>query len=278
MGSTVGRAPLAGGAEVVTTLDGRSVRTARLAREAGIECLPDLDAVAGAADVVLSIAPPDRAESIARAVAEAASRAGGRPLVADLNAISPAMARSIESAADFDVVDGSISGPPPTRAGTTRIYLSGRRAADVAALPFAGVATVVVGDEVGSASAVKMSTASVYKGSSAVLMQALRTAYANGVLQFVLDDLGELADGAALRLALAASKSGRYVGEMHEIASTQSSAGLTRDLVEAMAAVYAEVAETPLAAEAPEDVEAPELEDVLERLTSRGGRRAPGRA
>jgi 3-hydroxyisobutyrate dehydrogenase-like beta-hydroxyacid dehydrogenase len=278
MGSAVGRALLEGGAQVLTTLDGRSERTARLAREAGIACVPDLDALVGACDVVLSIAPPDRAASIARALAEAAGRVGARPLLADLNAISPATAKRIASEVDLDVVDGSISGPPPTRAGTTRIYLSGRRAADVAALPFAGMTVIQVGDEVGDASAVKMSTASVYKGTTAVLMQALRAAHANGVLQFVLDDLGELAGGAAPTLARAAAKSGRYVGEMREIASTQAAAGLGPDLFEAMATVYAEVAETRLAARAPEDVEAPELEEVLELLTSRGDRQAPDRA
>ena len=49
----------------------------------------------------------------------------------------------------------------------------------------------------GSASAVKMSTASVYKGSVALLTQALRAADHYGVLEHVLDDLGERADGAA---------------------------------------------------------------------------------
>jgi 3-hydroxyisobutyrate dehydrogenase-like beta-hydroxyacid dehydrogenase len=73
-------------------------------------------------------------------------------------------------------VDGSISRPPPWRAGTTRIYLSGSRAGEVAGLPFEGVDVIVVGPDVGSASAVKMSTASVYKGSTALLAQALLSA------------------------------------------------------------------------------------------------------
>ena len=39
------------------------------------------------------------------------------------------------------------------------------------------------------ASAIKMSTASFYKGQTALLAQALRAARANGVLELVLDDL-----------------------------------------------------------------------------------------
>jgi len=87
----------------------------------------------------------------------------------------------------------------------------------------------------------------------------------------VLDDLRlgapELVARIERRLALAASKSGRYVGEMREIAATQSDAGLTPALFEAMADVYAALSETQLGRSAPEDVPSePSLEDVLEGL------------
>lgn len=273
MGSAVGKALLAGGAEVATTLDGRSDRTARLARDAGIECLPDLDELVGASDVVLSIAPPDQAEAIARDVGDAAAQLGAHPLVADLNAISPETVRRIATSLGPDFVDGSISGPPPAKPGTTRIYVSGPRAAEVVALPFAGVEVILVGGEVGSASAVKMCTASVYKGTVALLTHALVTAHANGVLPFVLDDLGELADGAARTIARSATKAGRYVGEMHEIAATQAAAGLTPGLFEAMATVYAEIARRPAAGRAPEAVDAgADLEDVLRSVGPDDGR------
>jgi len=79
-------------------------------------------------------------------------------VVADLNAISPASARrAAQVAAEHGClfVDGSISGPPPWNPGTTRLYLAGARAGEVAGLPFTGVDRIVVSDEVGSASAVK---------------------------------------------------------------------------------------------------------------------------
>jgi 3-hydroxyisobutyrate dehydrogenase-like beta-hydroxyacid dehydrogenase len=270
MGSAVGWALREGGVEVVTTLDRRSARTARLAGEAGLECLPDLDAVVASSDVVLSIGPPAEADAIAGAIAAAAVRTSSRPLVADLNAISPEKARRIGAALGsdgLDLVDGSISGPPPSAAGTTRIYLSGPRVGEVAALPFSGVAVIEVGDEVGTASAVKMCTASMYKGTVALLTQALLTARANGVLEHVLDDLGELADGAGRSIARAATKSGRYVGEMHEIAATQAAAGLTPALFEAMADVYGALSERPLARSVPEDIEpGTELDAVLRGL------------
>ena len=259
MGSAVGNALLRGGARVVTTTAGRSERTVGLARRAELELLPDVGAVVQEADVVLSIVPPADAEAVA-------AELGGARLFADLNAISPARAARISPA-----VDGSISGGPPWQAGTTRIYLSGSRAGEVAALPFEGVQVVVVGDEPGLASAVKMSTASVYKGSTALLIQALRAAQHYGVLDHVLADLDDLAENAGRRIGRAGSKSGRFVGEMQEISAAQEAAGLTPGLFEAMAAVYADVAQTPLGRTAPEDASAV-LEEVLRELSGSSSR------
>jgi 3-hydroxyisobutyrate dehydrogenase-like beta-hydroxyacid dehydrogenase len=253
MGSAVGGALLRGGARVVATVAGRSERTARLARAAGLEPVPGLEELLAEADVVLSIVPPADAGAAAAAVR-------GARLVADLNAVSPESARGL----GVDV-DGSISGPPPVAAGTTRIYLSGPRAAEVAALPFDGVEVVVVGDEVGAASAVKMSTASVYKGSVALLTQALRAADHYGVLAHVLSDLGE--ENVGRRIARSAAKADRYVGEMHEIAAAQAAAGLDPALFEAFARVWAEIAGTRLAAAAPEDAGA-DLAEALRLLKS----------
>ena len=116
-----------------------------------------------------------------------------------------------------------------------------------------------------------MSTASVYKGTSALLAHALLAAHANGVLDYVLDDLRsgspELVANVARRLASAAAKSERYVAEMREIALTQSAAGLPAALFEAMAEVFSELSASELARAAPEDVR-PEvrLADVLDGL------------
>jgi 3-hydroxyisobutyrate dehydrogenase-like beta-hydroxyacid dehydrogenase len=273
MGSAVGAALVLGGARVVVTLEGRSDRTRRLAETAGLEVLASLVEVVGEADVVFSIAPPDAARSIAGDLARACRDAGSNPLVADLNAIAPATARALAdelSTSRIDLVDGSISGPPPWKPGT-RVYLSGARAAEIADLPIDGVERIVVGDDVGSASAVKMSTASIYKGTSALLAQALLAAHANGVLEHVLDDLRtgspELVAKAERRLASAASKSARYVGEMHQIAATQEAAGLTPALFQAMADVYAALATSELAQSAPEELPRDlELAHVLEGL------------
>ncbi len=277
MGSAVGSAYVAGGHRVVATVAGRSERTAALAAQAGLELVPDLDTVVAESALVLSIVPPGDARAVASAIAAAARRTNATPRVADLNATSPATARRIYSLladAGIEFVDGSISGGPPRADYTTRVYLSGPGAEALAAAAPPWVDARVVGGEVGFASAVKMCTASMYKGSTALLAHALLTAHAHGVLPQVLDDLHDSfpaqIDRAARSIAVSTTKSARFVGEMREIAATQASAGLTPALFEAMAEVYAAFAESGLAAEPPEGIaHAPELEDVLERLCGR---------
>ena len=219
MGAGIGWALREGGARVVTTVAGRSARTARLAAAASLELLPDLAEVVRVAQVILVVTPPAAAVDAARRIAEVCSTQ--RPIVADLNATAPATV------------------------------------AEVAALPWTHATPVVVDERVGSASAVKMCTASVYKGLVGLFAQALRTAGHHGVLDQVVADLTASGLGAdpARSIAIAATKAWRYVPEMREIAATQRAAGLTPALFEAYAQVWADVAGTDLAGGDPESVD-----------------------
>jgi 3-hydroxyisobutyrate dehydrogenase-like beta-hydroxyacid dehydrogenase len=254
---------------VVATTAGRSVRTRRLAE--GLELLASLDEVIAVADVVLSVTPPAQALGAAHGIAEAARRTGATPVVADLNAVSPpTMARIAEACAGLPVVDGSISGPPPSARPGARIYLSGPRADDVAALPWDGqVEPIVLGGAVGSASALKMCTAGVYKGLNALVTQAMRTAGRHGVLDQVLADLARNDLDGSAGVVVAATKAHRFVDEMREIAATQQAAGLTPALFEAFAAIYADVAGTELAAADPESADRRLAPDEIVRRLSR---------
>jgi 3-hydroxyisobutyrate dehydrogenase-like beta-hydroxyacid dehydrogenase len=271
MGSALGAALARGGQSVLATLHERSGRTRGLAAQAPFELLPDLTAVVAASDVVLSVVPPGEAVTTARAIASAAARSGRRPLVADLNATSPATLATAAAAlreAGVDLVDGSISGSPPWQPGITRIYVSGPRAREIAELGFDGVDLRIVGDGLGTASALKMSTASVYKGVALLLTHALVTARAFGTLEEVVDDLGrhfpELLDAPAIRIASAASKSHRYVAEMREIAATQAAAGLPASVFEAIAEAYEAISSAPAAQTTPEQAaRAVDLDEVL---------------
>ena len=264
MGGALGRGWAEAGARVVATVAGRSARTRDLAH--GITLLGALGDVVAASPVVVSVVPPGEALVVARDVRAAADAAGVRPLYADLNAIAPAtVARIADVLGPVDLVDGSISGGPPDTS-VTRVYLSGPRAAEVADLGHPRLDVRVLGDSAGTASAVKMSTASVYKGFAALLLHAVAAAEANGVRDVVLDDLAraypDVVAGLAPSLAAAGAKAHRYVGEMREIAATQEAAGLPRELFDALALVWERVAATPLGALDPEPARA--MTDVAE--------------
>jgi 3-hydroxyisobutyrate dehydrogenase-like beta-hydroxyacid dehydrogenase len=268
MGAGLGWSLREGGESVVTTLQGRSTRTGTLARQAGLGILEDLDAVVRAADVLLVVVPPEAAVAAATTIAQSLVRTGARPLVADLNAIAPSTMDHVATVLNVDTVDGSISGAPPSVREGARIYLSGPRAEEVAGLAWRGATPVVVGDRIGTASAVKMCTASVYKGLSGLMTQALRAARHYGVAEHVLADL---TSGGGYRparqVAMAATKAWRFVGEMHEISAAQGAAGLPPQLFEAMAMVFDELSRTELAGGDPESLDpAVTTDDVLAGL------------
>ncbi|MGH3739515.1 MAG: DUF1932 domain-containing protein [Micromonosporaceae bacterium] len=277
MGSALGQVLAAGGARVVTTIEGRSRRTRRLAAQAGLKTLDDLDAVVSTSDVVLSVTPPAAAVDNAVAVASAALRTRATPLVADLNAVSPATMRTVGEVlrrAGLELVDGAISGAPPSIRPGALLYFSGRRAKRVVDLPWTNVRPRVVANTVGSASALKMCTASVYKGLTALCAHAMLTAQHHGVLEPVVTDLTEgLGFDPAYRVALAASKSRRFVPEMREISGTQGAAGLTPDLFTAMAQVYEMLTHSELADASPETVTSSlSAAEVVARLAPGRGR------
>ena len=268
MGSGLGAVLLAGGARVITTLAGRSPRTARLVEAAGLEPVQDLDTLVGTARHILIVTPPGAAVDAATALGDAARRTGARPLVADMNAIAPQTAASVATAlAPLDFVDGSISGPPPTDRPGARLYFAGPRAAEFVALPWRDVNPIDLGARVGAASALKMSTASVYKGLVALFAQAMRSADHYDVLEPVLADLRGAGYDLVGSVALGATKAHRYVAEMREISQTQAGAGLPPELFAAFADIYAEISRRPLASDDPETVDlSMTAEEVVARL------------
>jgi 3-hydroxyisobutyrate dehydrogenase-like beta-hydroxyacid dehydrogenase len=242
MGAVVGACLSAAGVRVVWASAGRSQATSRRAAAAGLEDLGSPASVVQASDVILSVCPPGAATDVARLVS--AARFGG--LYVDANAVAPATARAVGElvgATGADFVDGGIIGPPPRQAGTTRFYLSGPRAGEVAEL-FKGSAleTVVMPGDIGAASALKMAYAAWTKGSSALLLAVRALAIREGIDQALRAEWERSQPGLAARSEAAvganAPKAWRFVGEMEEIARTFAAAGLPAGFHEACAEVY----------------------------------------
>ncbi len=233
MGAQVGAALVALGHEVVWLPTGRSSATRERAAAAGLRAVDDL----ADCEVVLSVVPPGSAVAMASVI----SGFGG--LVVDANAVSPAtageVARIVE-AGGATYVDGGIIGPPPERAGTTRLYLSGPAAHEVATL-FTG-ARIEARVIDGSASALKMVYASWTKISAALLLAGLEAAHELGIsadlhAEWVLSQ-PSLADRSADALAAAETKGWRWMDEMREIAATFRSVGQPEGFGSAAAEIY----------------------------------------
>jgi putative dehydrogenase len=126
MGAPVGRALVGRSHRVVVALDGRSERSATRAVRAGLEDLGTLEALVGAADLVVSIVPPGAAVEVAEKVAQVIAEGAARPTFLDANAISPTradqIARTIEGAGGR-YVDGGIVGGPPGHGQRTDLFV-----------------------------------------------------------------------------------------------------------------------------------------------------------
>ncbi len=263
MGSAVGAAVVTGGNSCLWASEGRSEATRTRATRDGLREAGTLTALASGADIALSICPPE----FAKATAEAFIAAGFRGLYADCNAVSPATSRAIGAAvvaAGCDFVDGGIVGGPPRGNGRTRLYLSGERAGDVAAL-FAGTPldTVVMDGGPGAASALKVAYAAWTKGSQALLLDIRALARAEGIEETLLAEwAGSQADlpGRSERAAAgSAPKAWRWIGEMEEIADSFAGVGLPDGFHRGAARLYERMAGF-------KDREGVTLEDVLRAL------------
>jgi 3-hydroxyisobutyrate dehydrogenase-like beta-hydroxyacid dehydrogenase len=224
-----------------------------------MEAVDSLAALVDRVDVLISVCPPAEAPTVADAVA----RAGFAGIYVDVNAISPASTRAI--AARFEhFVDGGVIGPPVNVAGSTRLYLAGAAAADVAEL-WAGSALEarVIEGGIGAASAVKVCFAAWTKGTAALLLAIRALANAEGVEQALLAEwstsipgLAEQADRAA---AANSAKAWRFVGEMEEIADSFAAHGLPVGFGVAAADIYQRMAEF-------KDTSATALAEVIDAL------------
>ena len=267
MGVSIAAAARAAGHDVYWSAAGRSADTRQRADEHGLLPLESLSELCAVCQVILCVCPPHAAAAVAAAVVEA----GFSGLYCDGNAIAPGQALAIGERLErpgIDFVDGSLIGPPAWDAGTTRFYLSGAKAAQIASL-FEGtlVDAVVIGDEIGKASALKMVFAAQTKGFTALL----------SAIQGAAEQLGVRADldreWARRDPAVAAQridqvrgvtgKAWRFAGEMQEIAATFESAGMPPGFFEAAHEIYQRMARFK-DAEQP-----PEIEVILEALSGK---------
>jgi hypothetical protein len=254
MGAAVGAAARLNGARVIWASGGRGDATRRRAGAAGLEDVGTVERLVTESRLILSICPPAAAVDVARDVAGL----GFRGVYVDGNAVAPATTIAlgdIVTGGGALFVDGGIIGPPPLGPGTTRLYLSGLGAADVAARFAQGPLTAIALDNrIGAASALKMAYAGWNKGSQALLLAIRALAAREGVDEALVREWAlsqpDLARRTEQAVAGNTKKAWRFVGEMREIASTFASTGLPEGFHEAAAEIFERMAhwkDTPTA-------------------------------
>ena len=241
MGSTIGACAATSGARVLWASAQRSAASRKRAEQAGLVDAGDLAAAVSQSDIVLSVCPPEFATEIAATVA--AQRFQG--IYVDANAVSRETAEEIakivtKSGASF--VDGGIIGSPVKQAGTTRMYLSGEKAAEVAQLFSASMLDArSIGAVPGEASALKVVYAAWTKGTDALILAIRALAAHEGVDHALLEEWKisqpALENKCQRAAAVAVPKMWRYVGEMREIAEAFQAAGLPGGFHQAAAEV-----------------------------------------
>ena len=275
MGHAIGRVLVGRGLRVITSLAGRSERTAELTRAAGIEDVGSLDRLVREADVVMSVlssaAAPVVADEVARRLAER-----DRPLTfVDCNALAPRTVREIGAVvakAGGHVVDVGIVGGPPTARSGPHFYAAGPYLDEFIVMRDFGLDVRPLGSEIGQASGFKMCYGALTKGLSALGAELLLAAARLDLLDPLL---GEFQDSQPSVLAwlersvpAMPPKSRRWVSEMEEIAATLDQLGLSSGYHLAASNLYRRVGETALGHERPESRDtARTLRAVIEELS-----------
>jgi 3-hydroxyisobutyrate dehydrogenase-like beta-hydroxyacid dehydrogenase len=231
MGSAIGRRLREYGAQVRTSLVGRSAASTQRVERAGLEVRNDDGELIEDVGFLLSIVPPAQALSVAQRFHDPLRRAKSKPIYVECNAVSPATVRQIADLledTECGFIDASIIGGPPlarrdATTGRTSIYASGSDASLLKRLTNYGLDVELLDDRVGSASAFKMCYGGLTKGLTALGSVMIRAAARHNLASALL---AELAQSQAEMLKLLSrrvpgmlAKAYRWEGEMEEIAS-----------------------------------------------------------
>ncbi len=246
MGISIAAALLGSGHAVYWASEGRSAATRAHAEKYKLRDAQTLAKLCAASDLIVSICPPDAAETVAKEVLAQ----GYTGMYLDGNAIAPERVARISemmNAAGVRFVDGAIIGPPAWERGTSWLYLSGAGADEIATC-FANTTfgTRILKGELGGASALKMCYSAYTKGSTALLAAIIAAAEELGVREELYQqwDEDEAGFGAQVekRVLSSTRKAWRFSGEMQEIAATFHAAGLPGEFHTGAAQVYRRLA------------------------------------
>jgi hypothetical protein len=167
---------------------------------------------------------------------------------------------------------GIVGGAPTRRENFPQFCCSGPHAPLLDELHDKGVRVEQIGPRIGQGSAIKICNGAYNKGAFALYATVMLAAEHYGCTEFLRDRLPgsqagtvERLDKAILRLP---SLSGRYIGEMEQVAETFEAIGLTPDIHKGAADLFRHLNASPLANERREEIDPDRTTaDVLKMLS-----------
>lgn len=277
MGSGVGRFLADGGFDVIAALDGRSDFTRSRAREYGIRDVETVENAVAEADLVLSILDPAKCGEIAQSVADAMSDTGKKLIFADCNATSPATASSlqsvIEGAGGAFIDIGIIGGTPTRKENFPTFFASGEAVSTLQPIDGHGIKLVDLGPEIGRGSAIKICNGAWNKGAFALYTAVMLASEQYGFADILRERLPGSQAGSVEKIDSALNRlpslSGRYIGEMEQVAESFADIEVPSGFHEAAAEIFRMLDSTSMGMERREEIDPDRSPaDVLERLVA----------
>lgn len=208
--------------------------------------------VVSSSDVVISTVPPASALLVAHQVA--AQPAAARPpiIYVDANSVSPITMRRIGEVLrppNFMLVDATIHGLAARLTDNAVMYLSGPTASEAAAIIGEPPRMIMLGDEVGQASLLKMLLGGTSKGFVALLLELSDLADREGMLDDFWAECRRFYPGLMESFERLLPTYGEHVGrriqEMGELELTQSAAGRDAIMATAVRNLFSSEARSP---------------------------------
>ena len=235
MGLSVGIYLLKSGFKVLTNIDGRSEKTIKNVKSTNIKNTTQSDLVMKS-DIILSIIPPDSSVQVAQQLSEL-SQLNSKPITyVECNAISPNTTQFIEKSfmtkafKNSKYIDGSIIGTAPNDTYKPNLYISGKYAKDIESLKSQAFRIINLGRNLEAASSIKMCYASLTKGTNALWISLLLLSEKLNIFNELIEEFDYSQKESLIKMKnqipKLPSKSGRWIAEMREIASTYKSQSL----------------------------------------------------
>jgi 3-hydroxyisobutyrate dehydrogenase-like beta-hydroxyacid dehydrogenase len=247
MGSAVAGRLVRGGAQVLTSLVGRSPESCARAKAENITEASDEDILGS--DYILSIVPPAEAYAVAQYWANKIAPSHLKPVYIDCNAISSELTLKIaeifKSIGVRYIDAGIIGGPGTHHTAGPNVYFSGEEPSDIEKIKQYGLQVLTANGPIGAASALKMTYAGLNKGivglAAAMILQASQHGSAKALLSELEHSQPQLLALFKKSLPQMYSKAWRWEFEMQQIAEFSKDNAHIASLYESMGGFYAEL-------------------------------------